>query len=51
MSGGLSDYAMLDWVHFAIQEALNGNNHELGAALGFIEHLREATAEFKETQK
>ena len=32
---------MLNWVHFAIQEALNGNLDELERALGIVEDLRD----------
>ena len=37
----LSDYEKLDWISFAIQEALNGNGLELEQALKFVEDLRE----------
>ena len=37
----LTDYQKLDWVSFAIQEALNGNNGELEQALELVEHLRD----------
>ena len=39
----LNDYEKLDWIHFAVQEALNGNLGELEReqALEFIEELRE----------
>ena len=33
-------YERLDWVHFAIQEALNGNPDELEKALEIVEDLR-----------
>lgn len=37
----LSDYQKLDWVSFAIQEAINGNNEELMRALELVEILRD----------
>ena len=37
----MNDYQKLDWVSFAMQEAINGNPHELEQALEFIEELRE----------
>ena len=37
----LSDYQKLDWISFAIQEAINGNNGELEQALEIVEELRE----------
>ncbi len=36
----LNDYQKLDWISFAIQEALNGNNGELMQALELVEDLR-----------
>tara|TARA_R100001440_G_scaffold19615_1_gene33130 strand:- start:1122 stop:1253 length:132 start_codon:yes stop_codon:yes gene_type:complete len=36
----LTDYEKLDWISFAIQEALNGNNNELMQALELVEILR-----------
>ena len=36
--GGL---AKLEWIHFAIQEALNGNPYHLDEALDIVEELRE----------
>lgn len=35
----LSAHQKLDWIHFAIQEALNGNECELEHALGLLEDL------------
>ena len=32
----------LDWIHFAIQEALNNNLDELDTALELLEELRES---------
>jgi hypothetical protein len=41
--GGLkmNDYEKLEWLVFAIQEAINGNNGELENALEIVEILRE----------
>lgn len=39
----MNDYEMLDWISFAIQEAMNGNLGELHQALHFVEILREQT--------
>ena len=36
----MNDYEMLDWISFAIQEAMNGNLGELHQALHFVEILR-----------
>ena len=36
----MNDYEKLDWVSFAIQEAMNGNLGELHQALHFVEILR-----------
>ena len=38
----LNNYQKLDWISFAIQEAMNGNNDELMQALELVEDLREA---------
>tara|TARA_R100001463_G_scaffold6487_1_gene21127 strand:- start:215 stop:346 length:132 start_codon:yes stop_codon:yes gene_type:complete len=38
----LTDYQKLDWISFAIQEALNGNSDELMQALELVEILRDA---------
>jgi hypothetical protein len=35
------DYEKLEWIHFAIQEAQNGNLEELEKALELVEELRE----------
>ena len=35
----LTDYQKLDWVSFAIQEALNGNNGELEQAFDDLKKL------------
>jgi len=37
----LNDYQKLDWISFAIQEALNGNIGELEQALELVEDLRD----------
>ncbi len=37
----LNDYQKLDWISFAIQEALNGNLGELEQALELVENLLE----------
>jgi len=37
----LNDYQKLDWISFAIQEALNGNIRELEQALELVEDLRD----------
>lgn len=37
----LSNYQKLNWVRFAIQEAINGNSGELEKALELIEDLRD----------
>jgi hypothetical protein len=37
----MNDYEKLEWLVFAIQEAINGNNGELENALEIIEILRE----------
>ena len=37
----LNDYQKLEWIHFAIQEALNENLGELEQALELVEDLRE----------
>ena len=37
----LNEYQKLDWISFAIQEALNGNMGELEQALALVEDLRD----------
>jgi hypothetical protein len=37
----LNSYQKLDWISFAIQEAMNGNSGELDMALLLVEQLRE----------
>ncbi len=39
----MSDYEKLDWISFAIQEAMNGNLNELEQALALVEELRDDT--------
>jgi hypothetical protein len=41
MEVSMSEQEKLDWVSFAIQEALNGNNGKLMQALELVEDLRE----------
>ena len=38
----MTDCEKLDWISFAIQEAMNNNNDELMQALKLVEELREA---------
>ena len=38
---GMNDCQKLDWISFAIQEAINGNKSELMQALALVEELRE----------
>jgi len=35
-------YEKLEWIHFAIQEAVRGNIEELEQALEFVEDIRES---------
>ena len=37
----MNDCQKLDWISFAIQEAINGNKSELMQALALVEELRE----------
>jgi len=37
----LTNYQKLDWISFAIQEAMNGNLGELEQALELVEELRD----------
>ena len=37
----MNDYEKIDWISFAIQEAMNGNLGELSRALELVEMLRE----------
>jgi hypothetical protein len=37
----MSDYEKLEWLHFAISEAIKGNIGELSNALEIVEQLRE----------
>jgi len=46
----LTDYQKLDWISFAIQEAMNGNLFELDTALLLVEDLRDNQTK-KETDR
>ena len=46
----LTNYQNLDWVSFAIQEALNGNLFELDTALFIIEDLRDEVTKKEPTK-
>ncbi len=37
----LTNYQKLDWISYAIQEAMNGNLGELEQALELVEELRD----------
>ena len=37
----MTNYEKLEWLHFAIQEAIDGNTGELPSALDIVEQLRE----------
>ena len=37
----MNNYKKLEWIHFAIQEAINGNILELNQSLKYVEDLRE----------
>lgn len=37
----MSEYDKIEWLHFAISEAINGNIGELPNALEIVEQLRE----------
>ena len=39
----LNNYQKLDWISFAIQEAMNGNPDELEQALALVEELRDGS--------
>ena len=41
----MTDKEKLEWIHFAIQEAMNDNPGELEQALGLVEDLREKTSD------
>ncbi len=45
----IDEYEKLEWLHFAVSEAINGNIGELSDALAIIEELREAHLIEKET--
>lgn len=44
----MTDYEKLEWIHYAIQEALNGNTEELTKALEYVEDIREPYLTHKE---
>ena len=46
----MSEYEKLEWLHFAISEAINGNIGELSNALEIVEQLREPHLEVKELE-
>jgi|TARA_Y100000034_G_C6614755_1_gene267828 hypothetical protein len=37
----MNNYQKLEYIHSAIQEAMNGNNSLLTEAIGFVEDVRE----------
>tara|TARA_R100000656_G_C3852341_1_gene107864 strand:+ start:341 stop:487 length:147 start_codon:yes stop_codon:yes gene_type:complete len=37
----MNNYQKLEYIHSAIQEAMNGNNSLLTEAIGFVEDIRE----------
>ena len=41
----MNTYEKLEWIHFAIQEAQNGNLGELPQALEMVEDIRETYLE------
>lgn len=45
----LTDYQKLDWISYAIQEAMNGHNDELMKALELVEELREPHLQHDQT--
>ena len=47
----MKDYEKLEWLVFAIQEAINGNNGELENALEVVETLREPYLKGKDYDK
>ena len=36
----MNNYNKIEWIHYAIQEAINGNIEELTQALEFLEDVR-----------
>jgi len=44
----VSDYEKLEWIHTAIQEAMNGDICWLGIAIEMVEELREPYLQEKE---
>jgi hypothetical protein len=47
----MNNYEKLEWLVFAIQEAINGNNGELENALEVVETLREPYLKGKDYDK
>jgi hypothetical protein len=47
----MSAYEKLEWIHFAIQEAMNGNLGELEQAMELVEELREPYLQDMEDDK
>ena len=43
----LNEYQKLDWISFAIQEAINGNPNELDQVLELVEELRDLHEELE----
>ena len=43
----LNEYQKLDWISFAIQEAMNDNPNELEQALELVEELRDLHEELE----
>jgi len=41
LEGDMTDYEKIEWIHYAIQEAMNGNTSELKQAIGLLEDVRE----------
>ena len=37
----MNNYNKIEWIHYAIQEAINGNIEELTQALELLEDVRE----------
>ena len=47
LQNNMSDLDKLEWISFAIQEALNGDTEQLETALGLVEDLREPYLEHR----
>ena len=43
----MTSYKKIEWIHYAIQEALNGNTSQLKQALELLEEIREPYLEDK----